>query len=160
MQPKQQVKEQNLDGITVINTNGAEKGNDARFLKVLAKLMDAYIESEGETQEIGVHNTYTSTWDATDIANDSMAKFAESFIGKIGRFAEAYNYFKTTPWRVSKRLTQRKGEGGDEELGVFVDYPEKKKNVPLSKIEIIDFKPLDETFNTDQNYSDQKVTVK
>jgi len=157
---KQQVKEQNLDGITVINTNGAEKGNDARFLKVLAKLMDAYIESEGETQEIGVHNTYTSTWDATDIANDSMAKFAESFIGKIKRFAEACNWYKTTPWKVSKRLTQRKGEGGDQDLGVFVDYPEKKKNVPLSKIDIVNFKPLDETFNTDQNYSDQKVTVK
>ena len=74
---KQQVKEQNLDGITVINTNGAEKGNDARFLKVLAKLMDAYVESNGMTQEIGVHNTFTSTWDATDMANDAMAKFAE-----------------------------------------------------------------------------------
>ena len=152
---KQQVKEQNLDGITVINTNGAEKGNDARFLKVLAKLMDAYVESNGMTQEIGVHNTFTSTWEATDMANDAMAKFAESFIGKIERFAAAYNFFKTTPWKVSKRMTQRKGEGGDEELGVFVDYPEKKVTKPLSEDDIVDFTPIADSLQVEELYTEQ-----
>ena len=152
---KQQVKEQNLDGIIVINTNGAEKGNDARFLKVLDKLMDAYVESRGITQEIGVHNTFTSTWDATDMANDAMAKFAESFIGKIIRFAEAYNYFKTTPWKVSKRITQRKGEGGDEELGVFVEYPEKKVTKPLSEEDIVEFTPITKSLKVEGVYTEQ-----
>lgn len=152
---KQQIKEQNLDGITVINTNGAEKGNDARFLKVLAKLMDAYVESNGKTQDIGVHNTFTSTWEATDMANDAMAKFAESFIGKIERFAAAYNFFKTTPWKVSKRMTQRKGEGGDEELGVFVEYPEKKVTKPLSEDDIVDFTPIADSLQVEELYTEQ-----
>ena len=139
----------------MINTNGAEKGNDARFLKVLDKLMDAYVESRGITQEIGVHNTFTSTWEATDIANDAMAKFAESFIGKIIRFAEAYNYFKTTPWKVSKRITQRKGEGGDEELGVFVEYPEKKVTKPLSEEDIVEFTPITKSLKVEGVYTEQ-----
>ena len=117
--------------------------------------MDAYVESNGMTQEIGVHNTFTSTWDETDMANNAMAKFAESFIGKIERFAAAYNWYKTTPWKVSKRLTQRKGEGGDEELGVFVKYPEKKVTKPLSEKDIVDFTPIADSLQVEELYTEQ-----
>jgi len=152
---KQQLKKQNLENLTVINTNGAEKGNDARLLKVLMKLMDGYCDSMGQTQEIGLHNTFTSTWDTTDMANDAMVKLAESFIGKILRFSAAHSYFKTTPWKVTKRITQRKGEGGDEELGVFVEYPEKKVTKPLSEDDIVDFTPIADSLQVEELYTEQ-----
>lgn len=106
--------------ITILNTTNAEKGNNQRFVRTLPALMNAYISTQGKTQEYCLWNSQAESHQELDNSAKAMTEIMNDSIELILKFAAAHNFYGTEPCKATKRITQKIGE--DKKIGIVVDY--------------------------------------
>ena len=116
---KQQAKTQKLGKLIPLNTDGAEAGNRQRFERILVPAMKEYLVTH-ETQKLCLHNTKVSNHQDYDLANEKMVAFVKADWELIVNCVDAWRVFKTQPFAVTDRVTEKIGD--DDVIGVIVPY--------------------------------------
>jgi hypothetical protein len=106
--------------ITILNTTNAEKGNSQRFIRTLPAMMNAYISTQGKTQEYCLWNSQAESHQELDDSAKNMVNIMQNSVDLILKFAAAVNFYGTSPCKATKRITQKIGV--DEKIGLVVDY--------------------------------------
>ena len=105
---KKQAKEQKLGKIIPLNTDGADKqGNRQRFQRKIFAMMRDYIDSEGQTQNLAVFNSYATTHEEFDNDNSAMVNILDEELALIQEFASKRLEFGTKPCQITHVLGQR-----------------------------------------------------